>query len=382
MARGPGEHSCNPNILKILFFIESLRAGGKERRLSELLRSLKGDGLYELELVLTQHSIHYKEVQDLGIPINVIQRKWIKKDPRLFFSFFRIAKKFKPDIIHVWGHMPAVYAIPAKIILRIPMINNEIADSAPDKFLLAKDIVFRFSDLIISNTKAGLKEYKAPARKSLVIYNGFRSERAQSLENPEIVKKKLNITTPFIAAMVASFHDYKDYPTFIKAALNILEKRSDITFLCIGDKDHSHIKNMVPVHFKNQILFTGKIQEVESVMNACTMGILTTDIRFHGEGISNALLEFMALKKPVIATDFGGTRELIKHQHSGYLIPAFDYRALSEKIELLADRPELTRYLGENGKNTVESVFTMESMTTRFKEVYQRFSEDSKKVFI
>ena len=372
----------NSNILKILFFIESLRAGGKERRLSELLRSLKGDGLYELELVLTQPDIHYKEVRNLGIKIHVIPRKWLKKDPRLFFSFFSIAKKFRPDIIHVWGHMPAVYALPAKIILGIPMINNEIADSAPGKFLLAKNTVFRFSDLIISNTRAGLTEYKAPARKSLVIYNGFRSERAQSLEDPGIVKKKLNITTPFIAAMVASFHNYKDYPTFIKAALTILKKRSDITFLCIGDKDHASIKNMVPEDFRNHILFPGKIQEVESVMNACTVGVLTTDIRFHGEGISNALLEFMALKKPVIATDFGGTRELIKHQHSGYLIPAYDDLTLSDKIEELCDNPELAGYLGENGKNTAESVFNMDSMTTGFKEVYQRFNEDTKKVFI
>lgn len=368
--------------MRILFFIESLRAGGKERRLSELLRSLKREELYQIELVLTKHSIHYSEIQNLDIKIHVTERKWLKKDPRLFFSFFRIAKRFKPDIIHVWGHMPAVYALPAKIILGIPLINSEIADSAPGKFLLAKNTVFKFSDLIISNTQAGLNEYKVPAGKSLVIYNGFRSERAQGLEDPEIVKKRLKITTPFIASMVASFHNYKDYPTFIKAALRILEQRSDITFLCIGDKDHTHIEKMVPEHFRNLILFTGKMLQVESVMNTSTVGVLTTDIRFHGEGISNALLEFMALGKPVIATDFGGTRELIRHEHSGFLIPAFDSDTLSEKIQLLTDRPKFAHYLGENGKKIVESKFTMEAMTTGFIEVYQRFCKEGKKVFI
>jgi glycosyltransferase involved in cell wall biosynthesis len=368
--------------LKILFFIESLRAGGKERRLAELLRTLRKDEEYNIELVLTQHSIHYNEVTSLGIKIHIIPRKWLKKDPLLFLRFFWIAKKFNPVIIHVWGHMPAVYAIPAKIILGIPLINNEIADSAPAKFLLAKNTVFRFSDVIISNTKAGLTAYTAPAEKSLVIYNGFHLDRRQNLENPDTIKKKLKISTPMAAAMVASFHDYKDYPTFIKAAIHILEKRSDITFLCIGDRDSTKIKNMVPERFRDRILFTGKIHPVESVMNICAMGVLMTDTRLHGEGISNALLEFMALSKPVIATDFGGSRELIKNGHSGYLIPAFDDTALAEKIELIADTPELAEYLGENGKKTVESGFTMEKMNAGFREVYQRFEKDCKKAFI
>lgn len=260
------------------------------------------------------------------------------------------------------------------------MINSEIADSAPGKFLLAKNTVFRFSDLITSNTEAGLKTYGAPSEKSIVIYNGFRSSRGQNLKNPDLIKKKLKISTPFAAAMVASFHEYKDYPTFIKAAILILEKRSDITFLCIGDRDYSHIQKMVPKQFSSQILFTGKIHQVETVMNICTMGVLMTDTRLHGEGISNALLEFMALKKPVIATDFGGTKELIKNGHSGYLIPAFDYITLAEKIELIADSHELAEYLGKNGKKTVESKFSMERMHTAFKEVYQLFDATNKKV--
>ena len=124
--------------MRILFFTENLRAGGKERRIVELLKYLKANGRFEVELVITRNIIHYEEIHSLGIPIHLIERKWLKKDPRLFYMFYRVAKKFQPDIIHVWGHMVAVYAVPTKILLNVPMINNEIADATLNKKLIGR----------------------------------------------------------------------------------------------------------------------------------------------------------------------------------------------------------------------------------------------------
>jgi glycosyltransferase involved in cell wall biosynthesis len=356
--------------MRILFFTENLRAGGKERRIVELLKYLKAAGGFDIELVITKNIIHYEEIHSMGIPIHLIERKWIKKDPRLFFMFYQVAKKFKPDIIHVWGHMVAVYAVPTKILLRVPMINNEIADATLNQRLLGSKLVFRHSDRVIANTHAGLQAYHAPMEKSTVIYNGFTFNRVKQLPEEKIVRKRFNIKTPFVVAMVASFLDYKDYDTYIQAAQLVLAKRKDVSFLCIGDGDDSQYKQRVPVELTDYILFLGRQSQVEAIMNVCTMGVLATNIKFHGEGISNALMEFMALGKPVITTNFGGSVELVENNVNGFLVDAFDAKQLAEKIDfLLENEPARTR-LGENAHALVKQKFSMETMFESFKQEY------------
>ena len=72
--------------MKILFFIESLLAGGKERRLVELLKGIKTIfPEYEIELVLTKKQVHFTEIFDLNIKIYYTERKFTKKDPSVFF---------------------------------------------------------------------------------------------------------------------------------------------------------------------------------------------------------------------------------------------------------------------------------------------------------
>ncbi len=361
--------------MKILFFTENLRAGGKERRIIELFKYLKRHGDYQIELVITKNIIHYQEIYDLDIPIHLIERKWTKKDPLLFFKFYRIAKRFKPNIIHVWGHMVAVYAVPAKIMLKIPLINNEIVDATQNKKLLGKGIVFRYSDRVIANTFAGLKAYDAPMDKSRVIYNGFTFDRTKDLEDADVVRFRFNIKTTFVVGMVASFLEYKDYDTYIKAAMQMLTKNEDITFLCIGDGDDSAYKKMVPENLKENILFLGRQSKVESIMNICDIGVLTTNVKFHGEGISNALLEFMAVNKPVITTNFGGSVELVEDKISGFLIDAFSVEQLVDKMNYLINNESERKIMGERGFQIVKEKFSMDSMFNSFQQEYINATE-------
>jgi glycosyltransferase involved in cell wall biosynthesis len=357
--------------MKILFFTENLRAGGKERRIIELLKTLKSQGNIEVELVLAKNLIHYDEIYKLNIPIHIIERRFIKKDPSLFFRFFSIARKFKPDIIHVWGHMVAVYAMPTKILLGVPLINNEIADATQNAKLLGKKIVFKKSDRIIANTFAGLKAYDAPMEKSTVIYNGFSFDRIKNIDDPVSVRQKFGIVTTYVIGMVASFLEYKDYETYLNAALLMTKSRNDVTFLCIGDGDDSvYRKKVIDEHGEKNILFLGRQSRVESIMNICDIGVLTTNVNYHGEGISNALMEFMALKKPVITTNFGGSVELVEDGETGYLIDAFAPVQLSERINYLLENNQERERIGQNAFQRVKEKFSMDSMLKFFLQEY------------
>jgi glycosyltransferase involved in cell wall biosynthesis len=356
--------------MKVLFFIESLRAGGKERRIVELLKGLIEYKDISVELVLTRKEIHYPEIFQLGLPIHIIERKFLKKDPLVFFKFFHLAKKFNPDIIHVWGHMVAVYAVPSKWILKVPLLNSEITDATPNQKLLAKSIVFKASDRIIANTQAGLLAYKAPPSKSGVIFNGFNFQRLAKLEDLSNVRDRFGIKTDYVIAMVASFIEYKDWNTYLKAALLLTKKRGDVTFLCIGDGDDSLYRKMVSESLTDKILFLGKQTRIESIMNICSIGVLTTNIKNHGEGISNALMEFMALGKPVIATNFGGSVELIEPGVSGYLIDPYSHTQLGYNIEYLLENSAERERLGKGAEARVKRNFSIGTMVSNFYSEY------------
>ncbi len=360
--------------MKILYFIDSLGSGGKERRLLELIKRLSKMPDYEMELVVTKNEIHYKEIFSMNIKIHFLVRKGFKKDPRIFINFFKITKSFKPDIIHVWSNMVAIYAIPTKFFLKIPMINNQITN-APEKVsnsFFGPGLTFPFSDKIIANTYAGLKAYKAPKNKSLVIYNGFDFNRIKNLEEKFVIRKKFKIETKYVVGMVASNTVKKDYLTYIKGALLVLNSFQNVTFLCIGSGDFSEYRNLIPTKYVNKILFLGKQDAIESIMNVCDIGVLITNNDKHGEGISNAILEFFALGIPVIATRGGGNAEIIEDKISGFLISPKSENELAFKILELIKNENIKREFGFAANHIVIKKFSISEMIDQFNSIYTK----------
>ena len=72
------------------------------------------------------------------------------------------------------------------------------------------------------------------------------------------------------------------------------------------------------------------------------------------EGISNSIMEYMANEIPVIATNSGGNKELVKNNSSGFLIDEGDIKSLIEKIKFLIDNPIESKKMGKE----VDSLFT------------------------
>ena len=157
-------------------------------------------------------------------------------------------------------------------------------------------INFLFSSKILSNSKQGLVSYRVNSDKTHIIHNGMNIDRFKKLNLPDQIKNKYNVNTKFVVGMVASFSIKKNYSLFFNVAELVTKINNNITFLAIGgpdgaDRSMFYYKNK----YKNNrnIIITGAIdRDLESVMNICDIGILLTNGKHHGEGISNAILEF------------------------------------------------------------------------------------------
>jgi glycosyltransferase involved in cell wall biosynthesis len=88
------------------------------------------------------------------------------------------------------------------------------------------------------------------------------------------------------------------------------------------------------------------------------------------EGMSNALLEAMAMTRPLVATAVGGTPEVIADGTSGLLVPADDPTAMAVAIGRLLGDPRLAARLAAAARQTVEEHYGARSMVRRLEAVY------------
>jgi glycosyltransferase involved in cell wall biosynthesis len=368
----------NSHKTRILYFIGSLSSGGKERRLIELLTYLKSKGDFEMMLVLTKDEIHYPAFHQLGIPYQVIKKSWKRNDLTIFYKFHKICQQFQPDFIHSWGRIQSLYSLPAVIGLKIPLINSQITTAPPAFYKksaasLLDKLIFRFSSVILSNSKAGIDAFSPPARKSYVIYNGMNPNRFLHLPAAAEIKFKYKINTPVAVVMAASFTDNKDYDTFYNVAELVTRLRDDITFIGVGryDKDNPKYERILRLSNNNpRILFPGRINEVEALVNACDIGVLFSQDS-HGEGLSNAILEYMALGKPVIANDSGGTKEIVLHNKNGYLITKQTVAEIAGLLISLVDDKEKYQTFATASRNIIKETFALDTMGFSFEQVYR-----------
>ncbi len=356
--------------IRVLIINDSLVRGGRERRLIELLKRIDKNPSIKASVVLLKDLIQYPEIYGLkNIKLSVIRRK-IKKDPTVFFRLYKICQSERPDIIHSWGSMPSVYTFLTAKILGIKFINAMIPDAVCPRFGKSwwrKKLTFPFSDVIVSNSIAGIKAYDVPEKKALVINNGFDFNRIQGIEDPVVVREKFGIRTKYVVGMVAAFSIYKDYDTIIDAAVQILKKGLDVTFMLVGDGENlGYYKAKVKDKWGKRILFPGNLENVESVVNIFDIGVLTT----YTEGISNSIMEYMALGKPVIATEGGGTNEIILNNETGFIIEHGSVKQLVKKIQYLLASPEIMLKMGRLGRKRVEEKFSIDRMVNRTYDMY------------
>lgn len=360
--------------MKIVIVIDNLIKGGKERRLIELLNGFTSTYPIEIKVILLKGKIDYPEIFQMPhVEVHILERK-IKKDPRIFFRIYKICSEFKPDIIHSWGSMPSVYALPIAKLCKIKFINamisNAVCEKGSKSWVRAK-ITFPFSDVIVSNSNAGLIAHNAPLKKSKVIHNGFNFNRVANLETEDIIRKKFSISTPYVVGMVGAFHDRKDYTTLIEASKIIIKNRDDVTFLLVGSGPNlERSKQLVDTSLENQIIFLGQQDDVESIINVFNVGVLTTNDLVHKEGVSNSILEYMALRKPVVATDGGGTNEILIEKETGFIVNPGDIDQLADKIKHLIDNPDIAKRMGEKGRIRVVEEFGIEKMVKSTYELY------------
>lgn len=357
----------------ILFILDGLHRGGREQRFVQLIKGLNEKGHKDLYLISSLDCICYPEIYNYDINIIFISRK----EKHFYSRLIKSINDISPDIVQTWSLISTFHYNTIKFFCKCKPkhISSFIADCNYSRLRFKEKMIVRTShlmaDAITGNSKAGLSSYKVPHKKSYCIYNGFDLERTNKNYNPVKIRKKYGIMTNYVVSMFARMQYHKDYFTFINAAKKIIDANKDVTFLCVGggpllDKT----KAIVDSAYKDKIRLLGQIENVDELMSITYISVLCTNSHKHKEGISNSILESLAFGVPVIATQGGGTDEIVKDNINGFLIEPNNPQMLYDRIIHLLQAPQQHKIFKNNAVNLVKKKFSLDVSSSQYINLY------------
>lgn len=350
-------------MIRILFIIDGLKPGGKERQLVEIIKVLSQNKNYCIGVITFNKNQHYssfiKENTDFFSELNK------KLNPFLpFISIWKPINDFKPNIIHTWDSLSSLYSFLPCRSLGIKFVDGSIRDAGVDKswHKQLKLFFLKRTDSIIANSKAGLKAYHVTGN---IIYNAIDINRFIVPESNQY----------FSIIMTANFTDYKDHETFISAAIQLLNEQVVDHVYLLGDGPYKQkyialLENNHP-KIADKFSFPGAVYDVEKYLAKCKIGVLCSTPEY-SEGLSNSVLEYMAAGLLPIVTDLGGSSEIIENQRNGFLIKPKGKQEIVEIVKKMKhNRPLLEEYI-EQAKKTIHNKFASKSNISHLETIYDK----------
>ena len=352
----------------ILLMLDGMPAGGLERQVVELLKGTQEHQRYRFLLgVLMKGGEREREAEDYAWKVLPIKQSF-RYDLTLAISLIKFIKAYDIDCIHTFGSISDISGLLAGKVRKIPVINGSVRSAPPylyGRYLISRACMVGAS-FIVSNSYAGLKAFGVEEKaNTAVIYNGFDWRRLKEL--PQNTVNNLEL------CMVGNFTRKKDQESLIKSLQVVRRKYANcrLTLVGRGTKKINQIKKQIRrLGCETAITIVDNSDNPEIYISRSSLCILLTNYRIHGEGISNAIMEYMALSKPVIATDYGGNRELVVDGETGILIPDHTPETLSKAIiDLLSDKSKMKK-MGDAGYIRLKEKFSLDEMVSNYEKLY------------
>src|SRR2546422_1718945 len=238
----------------------------------------------------------------------------------------------------------------------------------------AEKLNARLADLVVANAEAVrevcIREEGVKPENCVVVRNGidlahFDAAAAQGLQAPLPVPAN----APMVA-VIGNLWPVKGHRTLVDAVARLPAELREVRFLCAGEgPERAYLASRVAeLGLAGRVLLLGHRLDVPAMLARATAACLCSS----AEGLSNALMEAMAARLPIVATRVGGNPELIREGENGFLVASGDAAALAAKLAALLSAPELAREMGARGRRRVESELSMERMAEGHGALYRR----------
>jgi glycosyltransferase involved in cell wall biosynthesis len=316
-------------------------------------------------------------VRGFGVPVNAPAARLSFKGSALVARMITLARALRQqraDVVHNYLLRANLVGSVAARLARVPVVLSSKRGCHERRGfgLLAAKIGNALADRVTVNAEA-VHEFvhaneRCPKEKMVVIPSGVDTDRFRPLAGTGF-KARLGLPEDRrVIGVVTRMRVRKGVEEFIRAVGRVRQAHADAHAVIVGEVDlDDGLQALVHgLGLENHLSLVGRRSDMPEVLSAFDIFVLSS----HDEGMSNAILEAMAMEKPVVATDVGGTGEVVRHGHSGLLIPPKDPEALAAAINQMLSEPARAREMGRLGRRIVEDRFSVHAMVRQMEQLY------------
>ncbi len=193
-----------------------------------------------------------------------------------------------------------------------------------------------------------------------------------------VIRKEFNIDEDeLVIGTIGRIDHGKGHEYLLESMRIILQKSKNVRFLIVGGAfdnpslEKSLYEMSVEKGVDKKTVFTGSRRDIPQLLASMDVVVLPSEI----DACSRVLFESMAMRKPLVAVNAGGTPEIVLDGITGLLVKPGDPPDMAKSImKLLQDRPLSAQY-GNAGRKRVEDMFTIEKNTNEIEKVYLELLE-------
>ena len=218
--------------------------------------------------------------------------------------------------------------------------------------------------------KYDIAKYHINPDKIIPVHNGINvsSFKASAAMN---VREKYAIGKAPMLLFVGRMITQKGLPYLIDAMPIILKEHPDVRLLLVGRGNALPAlkKKVATLGLERSVLFSGYMSEedLKEAYGTCDVFVLPSV----WEVLPIAILEAMSASRPIVCTDAGGNKELVKDGLNGYVVPMRDPVALAGKVNALLADPALKERMGRESRRRAEEEFDWKLIAAQTKKVYE-----------
>lgn len=367
----------NPKVAHLVY---DLIRGGTEGQCARVAMGLARRGLTHRVAVFHRRGFFLKEVESICGPVHEMAVRHMLR-PSTVLEVGRMArwlKRERVEILHTWDADSAIFGQFVACWAGVPLVTSrrDMGQIYPlYKLALmrcadhgAKRVVMNAGILRDHFASQGLAESKTVVLPNLLDLASFDEQYRLPFS------REMNLPTGRRMVVVNRLDAEKNTGLLIEALPLVQERVRDAVLIIAGAGAEMGNLQMLAARcgVEKAVCFLGEILDVPALLSQCEAGAL---VPRRNEGLSNTILEYMAARLPVLATDCGGNRELVRTGDTGYLISS---AATAEEVAAgwisILMEPDLAQSMGHRARHYVECAHDPDVVLQQFDRFYQDIS--------
>lgn len=292
--------------------------------------------------------------------------------------------KSQADVVHAHSYvfLTTNQAALARRLRRIPLLlhlHGGVETTPPQgdmltrlKFTAAKNIYDRTIGkwtLMTADAIASVSKQDIEAAKNLFQIDGNLFHWVPNAVDIKTFKNSNFSSDGLYVLFVGRLDPRKGIDVLLKVAKLVVQERDDVVFVIIGEGSLKEQVEVAARSFQGSMIVLGRVP-LEILLKWLSKASILL-LPSYTEGLPTVCLEALATETPVVASNIGGTSEVVINSKTGYLFPPGNAQLCAEKVlRLLADE-SLREGMGKRGRDLVEQWYSWEKVVEKVEGLYE-----------